>query len=184
MNVTKTYFAQLKIQKIIPIINSKNFHNDVKKIESIITNYKDIKLIEITLRESESYQNAIKLVEYFPKIKFGLGSILKLETYNTIDKQKFNFFVSPSTIKEIVIKKPINYIPGAETISEFNYLYNLGYKVIKFFPATLNDGCKKLKAIETIYKDLYFIPTGGISRKNMNDFLDLNNVICVGMTNV
>ena len=184
MNVTKNYFAQLKIQKIIPIINSKKFNDDVKKIESIITNNKDIKLIEITLRESESYQNAIKLVEYFPKIKFGLGSILKLETYNTIDKQKFNFFVSPSTIKEIVIKKPINYIPGAETISEFNYLYNLGYKVIKFFPATLNDGCKKLKAIETIYKDLYFIPTGGISRKNMNDFLDLNNVICVGMTNV
>ena len=102
MNVTKNYFEQLKIQKIIPIINSKNFNDDVKKIESIITNNKDIKLIEITLRESESYQNAIKLVEYFPKIKFGLGSILKLETYNTIDKQKFNFFVSPSTIKEIV----------------------------------------------------------------------------------
>ena len=86
MNVTKNYFEQLKIQKIIPIINSKNFNDDVKKIESIITNNKDIKLIEITLRESESYQNAIKLVEYFPKIKFGLGSILKLETYNTIDK--------------------------------------------------------------------------------------------------
>ena len=40
------------------------------------------------------------------------------------------------------------------------------------------------KIAETIYKDLYFIPTGGINKKNMNDFLDLNNVICVGMTNV
>ena len=113
-----------------------------------------------------------------------LGSILKLESFNEIDKKKFNFFVSPSTISEIVTKMPQNYIPGAETISEFNYLYNLGYKVIKFFPATLNDGCKKLKSIETIYKDLYFMPTGGINKKNMNDFLDLNNVICVGMTNV
>ena len=126
----------------------------------------------------------IKLVKYFPKIKFGLGSILKLESFNNIDKKKFNFFVSPSTISEIVTKMPQNYIPGAETISEFNYLYNLGYKVIKFFPATLNDGCKKLKSIETIYKDLYFIPTGGINKKNMNDFLDLNNVICVGMTSI
>ena len=59
--------------------------------------------------------------------------------------------MSPSTISEIVTKMPQNYIPVAETISEFNYLYNLGYKVIKFFPATLNDGCKKLRSIETIY---------------------------------
>ena len=184
MNITKNFFAQLKVQKIMPIIHSKNFHNDVKKIETIMTDNKNIKLIEITLRESESYQNAIKLVKYFPKIKFGLGSILKLETFNKIDKEKFSFFVSPSTIIEIVIKMPLNYIPGAETISEFNYLYNLGYKVIKFFPATLNDGCKKLKSIETIYKDLYIIPTGGINKKNMNDFLDLSNVICVGMSNV
>ena len=69
MNINKNYFEQLKIKKIIPIINSKNFNDDAKKIESIITNNKDIKLIEITLRESNSYQNAIKLVEYFPKIK-------------------------------------------------------------------------------------------------------------------
>ena len=45
MNVTKNYFAQLKVQKIMPIIHSKNFHNDVKKIESIITDYKNIKLL-------------------------------------------------------------------------------------------------------------------------------------------
>ncbi len=38
MNVTKNFFAQLKIQKIIPIIHSKSVPNDVTKIESIITN--------------------------------------------------------------------------------------------------------------------------------------------------
>ena len=91
MNVTKNFFEQLKIQKIMPIIHSKNFPNDVTKIESIITNYKNIKLIEITLRESESYQNAIKLVKHFPKIKFGLGSILKLESLNKIDKKNLIF---------------------------------------------------------------------------------------------
>ena len=88
MNVTKNYFEQLKAQKIMPIIHSKNFHNDIKKIETIMTDNKNIKLIEITLRESESYQNAIKLVNYFPKIKFGLGSILNLESFNEIDKKK------------------------------------------------------------------------------------------------
>ena len=31
MNVTRNYFEQLKIQKIIPIINSKNFNDDAKK---------------------------------------------------------------------------------------------------------------------------------------------------------
>ena len=77
--------------------------------------------------------------------------------FNILAKKKFNFFVSPSTIKEIVIKKPINYIPGAETISEFNYLYNLGYKVIRFFTTTLYGRCKKLKFIETIFMTTFSI---------------------------
>ena len=34
-----------------------------------------------------------------------------------------------------------------------------------------------------IYKDLNFIPTGGINKENINTYLELKNVLCVGMSN-
>ena len=62
-------------------------------------------------------------------------------------------------------------------------LNNKGYKLIKFFPSIISGGPAKLKAIQSIYKDLIFIPTGGINQENIKDFLALDNVICVGMSN-
>ena len=79
-------------------------------------------------------------------------------------------------------RKVSNYIPGAETISEFIYLESRGYKIIKFFPSNLAGGQKKLISIENILKEASFIPTGGINKKNYMDFITLKNVLCVGMS--
>ena len=96
----------------------------------------------------------------------------------------FSFFVSPGTIYEMIDSKIDNYIPGAETISEFNYLDNNEINIVKFFPATLSGGNLKLKSIENVYKNLTFIPTGGINKSNINSYIDLKNVLCVGMSNI
>ena len=71
---------------------------------------------------------------------------------------------------------------GGETISEFMYLLDSGYKNIKFFPANLAGGQKKLISIENILKEASFIPTGGINKKNYMDFISLNNVLCFRMS--
>ena len=62
------------------------------------------------------------------------------------------------------------------------YLLDNGYKNIKFFPANLAGGQKKLVSIENILKEASFIPTGGINQKNYMDFVSLKNVLCVGMS--
>ena len=53
---------------------------------------------------------------------------------------------------------------------------------IKFFPSNLAGGQKKLVSIENILKEVRFIPTGGINKKNYMDFVSLKNVLCVGMS--
>ena len=95
----------------------------------------------------------------------------------------FIFFVSPGIILDLVKAKAANYIPGGETISEFMYILNSGYKVIKFFPSNLIGGEKKLISIKNILKEAMFIPTGGINMDNYTNFISLNNVLCVGMSN-
>jgi len=184
MNLDLELINKLKEQKILPIINSVNFKEDLLKLTSLLDANKKIKIIEITLRESHSLENAIKLKKSFPNLIIGLGSIMNKKQYEEVKNYDFSFFVSPGTIYEMIDSKIENYIPGAETISEFNYLDNNEINTLKFFPATLSGGNLKLKSIENVYKNLTFIPTGGINKSNINSYIDLKNVLCVGMSNI
>ena len=184
MNIDLEIVNKLKEQKILPIINSVNFKEDLLKLTSLLDANKKIKIIEITLRESQSLENAIELKKRFPSLIIGLGSIINKKQYEEVKNYNFNFFVSPGTIYEMINSKIGNYIPGAETISEFNYLDNNEINIVKFFPATLSGGNLKLKSIENIYKNLAFIPTGGINKSNINSYINLKNVLCVGMSNI
>ena len=172
-----------KKQYYLPIINTNLIDEDIIKIEKLLKNNDNISCIEVTLREKNSLKNALILKEEFPTIHFGLGSILNIEMYEEAIKYNFDFFISPGIVIELIHLKISNYIPGAETVSEFNLLRNNGCNLIKFFPTTISGGSKKLQSIQTIYKDLNFIPTGGINKENINSYLELKNVLCVGMSN-
>lgn len=174
---------ELRLQKILPILNTTELSKDIRRLEDFTTKSKNIKYIEITLRKKNSLEIAKSLRDKFPKYKFGLGSILSLDDYKKGKDNGFNFFVSPGIVKDIIEINPLNYIPGGETISEFIFLINNSYKTIKFFPSNIVGGEKKLLSIQNILKNVKFIPTGGINNKNIVEYLKLNNVLCVGMSN-
>ena len=58
-----------------------------------------------------------------------------------------------------------------------------GYEIIKFFPANLNGEDKKLQSIKNILRNIKFIPTGGVNKDNIDKYLNLKNVLCVGTSN-
>ena len=60
------------------------------------------------------------------------------------------------------------------------YLLQNNYTIIKFFHAEMSGGIDKLKAIKNIFKNTFFIPTGGINKNNYKKYLKLKNVLCVG----
>ena len=57
---------------------------------------------------------------------------------------------------------------------------NEGHKLLKLFPAKTFNAISLLKNYEAIFKDINFIPTGGINADNMYQFLERENVIAVG----
>ena len=180
--LNKNLEIELNKQQILPILNTTELHDDIKRLEVFLSHNSNIKNIEITLRQENSFNIAKKLNEYFTNINFGLGSILSEGDYLKGKDAGFHFFVSPGIVKSLIKNKVTNYIPGGETISEFMYLLDNSYKNIKFFPANLAGGQKKLASIENILKEANFIPTGGINKKNYLDFISLKNVLCVGMS--
>ena len=56
----------------------------------------------------------------------------------------------------------------------------LGFDLCKLFPAQQAGGIGMLKALHSVFPDVGFCPTGGVSRENAADFLALPNVLCVG----
>jgi len=180
--LNKNLEIELNKQQILPILNTTELHDDIKRLEVFLSNNSNIKNIEITLRQENSFEIAKELNKNFTNINFGLGSILSEGDYLKGKDAGFHFFVSPGIVTSLVKNKVINYIPGGETISEFMYLLDNGYKNIKFFPSNVAGGQKKLVSIENILKEASFIPTGGINQKNYMDFISLKNVLCVGMS--
>ena len=180
MNLHQKIIKLLKTQKKLPIINTSTIEDDFFLINSILKKNKNINCIEITLRKDNSLNIAVEIKKKYPTLTIGVGSILDIKQFNDAKKYNFDFYISPGIIYDLVNNHEANYIPGAETISEIMLLNQNKYNIIKFFPAEINNGLNKLKSIENIFKDTLFIPTGGINNKNQDDYLNLNNVLCVG----
>ena len=57
---------------------------------------------------------------------------------------------------------------------------SLGIDVIKFFPANVYGGLKALKALSAPFPQVKFIPTGGVDRGNIDEFLAFDKVAAIG----
>jgi 2-dehydro-3-deoxyphosphogluconate aldolase/(4S)-4-hydroxy-2-oxoglutarate aldolase len=53
---------------------------------------------------------------------------------------------------------------------------------VKFFPAEAAGGVNMLKALSGPYSDLKIMPTGGVNKENISDYLALKQVVACGGT--
>jgi 2-dehydro-3-deoxyphosphogluconate aldolase/(4S)-4-hydroxy-2-oxoglutarate aldolase len=54
--------------------------------------------------------------------------------------------------------------------------------VLKLFPASILGGPAFVKAVEPVYRDVRFIPTGGVNPENLSSYLELPSVLACGGT--
>ena len=56
----------------------------------------------------------------------------------------------------------------------------LGIDIVKFFPANIYGGLSALKALSAPFPQVKFIPTGGVDRSNIEEFLAFDKVYAIG----
>jgi 2-dehydro-3-deoxyphosphogluconate aldolase/(4S)-4-hydroxy-2-oxoglutarate aldolase len=56
----------------------------------------------------------------------------------------------------------------------------LGITTVKFFPANVYGGLKAMKALAGPFPQIKFIPTGGVDRSNIDEFLAWDKIAAVG----
>jgi hypothetical protein len=57
-----------------------------------------------------------------------------------------------------------------------------GASLLKFFPAEAAGGTRALRAFASVFPEVGFCPTGGVTAENVRSYLELPNVVCVGGT--
>lgn len=138
---------------------------------------------EVTFR-TEAAEESIRLMsENYPEMLVGAGTVLTIEQVDRAVAAGAKFIVSPGFDPEIVdycIEKQIPVFPGCITPSEVAQAVKRGLKVVKFFPAEQAGGIDMIKAMAAPYTMVKFMPTGGISAKNLRSYLECDKILCCG----
>lgn len=171
----------LEISKIIPVITIYDLKTSVNLAKALLDG--GIKILEITLRTNNAIE-AIKLIaNEVPQVIVGAGTILNFKMLEEVKNAGAKFAISPG-LNSIFAKEAqnidITLIPGVATASEVMLALEFGYKNLKFFPAESAGGITMLKSLAAPFSGVKFCPTGGINLDNMQNYLNLNNVLCVG----
>ena len=74
-------------------------------------------------------------------------------------------------------QKGLPIYPGCTTPTDYHAALKFGLEVLKFFPAEQSGGLAKIKAMSAPFPMFKVMPTGGISLKNLKEYIS-TPVIC------
>lgn len=138
---------------------------------------------EVTFRTEAAEESIRQMAKEYPEMLVGAGTVLTIEQVDRAVNAGAKFIVSPGFDPEIVdycLSKNIPVFPGCITPSEVAQAVKRGLKVVKFFPAEQFGGVATIKALAAPYTMVKFMPTGGISAKNLRDYLECDKILCCG----
>lgn len=166
---------------IIPVVTVDSAEQGVHIMESLKEG--GLLAAEVTFRTKAAAEAICAMKEVCPEALLGAGTVLTTEQVNQALAAGAEFIVSPGSTKEVIeycVQKNIPIIPGCMTPSDIQLALSYGLDTVKFFPAEAAGGLKLLKAMSAPYPDVKFMPTGGISLKNVSEYLSFPKVICCG----
>ena len=166
--------------KLIPLTTITS-REDVEPLCEVLVEA-SIPLIEITLRDHRTL-DIIDEFNKFPEVHLGVGTIRSESHIDIAINASASFLISPGYSENLLNyakQNNIPLIPGVQTPSEIIKANEAGLSTLKFFPAELSGGVDRLKAYRSVFSDIKFIPTGGITNENALSYLALDNVMAVG----
>jgi 2-dehydro-3-deoxyphosphogluconate aldolase/(4S)-4-hydroxy-2-oxoglutarate aldolase len=139
-------------------------------------------IAEITLRTPTGLE-AIRRVAAAGEVLVGAGTVLTGAQVDDCVAAGADFVVSPGTSREVVERsweRGVLVLPGVVTPSDVMTALSLGVTTMKYFPAATSGGVRGIQALAAPFREVRFVPTGGIDTSNAADYLALPSVIAVG----
>lgn len=164
---------------VVPVIKLNNPERDAASLAKALCEG-GVPVAEVTFRAAGA-DIAIRLMrEACPEMLVGAGTVLTTEQVDKALSAGAQFIVTPGFDPELVAycqEKGLPIYPGCTTPTDYHAALKFGLKVLKFFPAEQSGGLAKIKAMSAPFPMFKVMPTGGISLKNLKEYLSCP-VIC------
>ena len=168
--------------KVVPVIAIKDANKAAKLAQVLVEN--GLPCAEVTFRTPAAAQAIKNMREAYPDMLIGSGTVLTTKQVDESIEAGVDFVVSPGlnpTTVKYCQQRGVPIVPGVNNPSLVEQAMELGLDTLKFFPAEPSGGVNMLKALTAVYP-ISFMPTGGVSPKNVNDYLAIPAVFACGGT--
>jgi len=173
--------ARLRQLGIIPVVSIERVESAIPLAEALLNG--GLPCAEITFRTTAAEPAIRAISQAFPEILVGAGTVLDEEQVERAMNAGAKFIVSPGFSPMVVNhcqEKNIPIFPGVCTPTDIQIALETGLSMLKFFPADAFGGLKTLKALSAPFPNVEFIPTGGITAANLEEYLSFKKVLACG----
>ena len=166
---------------IVPVVVLNKVEDAIPTAKALLAG--GINVMEITFRTAAAAECIAKVAAEMPEMIVGAGTVVNLEQLHKAVEAGAKFIVSPGSDEEIIKKAhelDVPIVPGVVTPTEIMVGLKLGVKVFKFFPAEAYGGLKTIKNLCGPFPQITFVPTGGISQANAEEYLKNPKISAIG----
>lgn len=166
---------------IVPVVVLNKVEDAIPTAKALLAG--GINVMEITFRTAAAAECIAKVAAEMPEMIVGAGTVANLEQLHKAVEAGAKFIVSPGSDEEIIKKAhelDVPIVPGVVTPTEIMVGLKLGVKVFKFFPAEAYGGLKTIKNLCGPFPQITFVPTGGISQANAEEYIKNPKISAVG----
>lgn len=171
----------MSMAPVIPVIVIDDLESAVPMANALVEG--GLLALEITLRTPVALQAIKKIAAEVPEAVVGVGTVNSTEQMHSAKEHGAVFAVSPgytTALGQAAVDADLAYLPGVISPSEILMAMGDGLDALKFFPAAKAGGAGFLKDLSGPFQEIVFCPTGGINAANKDEYLQLDNVLCVG----
>jgi 2-dehydro-3-deoxyphosphogluconate aldolase/(4S)-4-hydroxy-2-oxoglutarate aldolase len=171
---------QLSAERVIPVLTPTDEDAAEHACRAILAG--GLGCVEITFRTTAALE-AIRRATSIEGLLVGAGTVLTSEQASLAAQAGAQFLVAPGLNEDVVracAQLGVPFIPGTATPSEIDRARALGCSIVKVFPASLLGGVSFLKAMAAVFRDMRFVPTGGIGPSELAEYLAIPSVLACG----
>lgn len=179
--MSEEILARLARAPVVPLVGPDDAETGTRTAQALVDG--GLTVVEVVLRTPAAIDCLGEIARNVPDAIIGAGTVLTPGQAEKVIAAGAKFIVCPGLHEPIVrmaqeARLPV--FPGVSTATEAQVAYNLGIRAMKLFPASLVGGVPMLKALGAVFKDVKFMPTGGVSAANLSEFLAVPSVLACG----
>src|SRR6185436_13156363 len=160
----------MRIGPVIPVIVVDDLAQALPLATALVAG--GVRVLEVTLRTPVALEAIRVMAARVKGAIVSVGTISRPEDFEAAKAAGAVFGVSPGLTPALIdaaTRSGLPLLPGVMTPSDVIAARAAGYTELKLFPAQQAGGIGMLKAIGSVFSDVTFCPTGGVTAETAPD---------------